>query len=92
MERLTSRNPDNSITVTTVSGKELLHHLAECEDRLERIEKCLEYLMKNREISFFKHSRTPYEISKSYYNGMYAAFQKSIETVKRAMEGKRYGK
>ena len=84
MQRLTTRNEDNSISVERVSGQELLKHLAECEEQLERVEAVLIYLSNFRRKAFYKRNE-------SYYNGKYVAFHKSIEAVKRALEGKPYG-
>ena len=92
MTRLTSRNDDGSITTSTISGKQLLEHLAECEDRLERIEQCLDVLKTQRDIAHYKQETNKYRDTRAFYNGKYSGLQKSIETVKRAMEGKRYGK
>ena len=85
MQRLTSRNQDNSISVDRVSGQDLLHHLAMCEDKLECIEDALEYLSRLREAAFYKSKRP-------YYSGKYAAYHKSIETIKLVTERKKYGR
>lgn len=84
MQRLTSRNPDNSISVDRVSGQELLQHLAEYEDQLEQIEQALVYLEKCSKDAFYKRKET-------YFAGKYTAFHKAIEAIKRAREGKPYG-
>ena len=85
MKRLTSRNPDNTISTDCRCGKELLNQLAACEDKLESIERAIDFLVKLREMAFMKHEET-------YYSGKYSAFQKSVEVLKRAWEGKSYGK
>lgn len=92
MNRLTSRNDDGSITTSTISGKQLLERLAECEDQLERIEKSLVFLIKQRDIAHYKQEINRYRDTRAFYNGKYSGLQKSVEAIKRAMEGKSYGK
>jgi hypothetical protein len=61
-------------------------------EMMERIEKALDYLCKCREVSFYKQAESQYGNTRIYCNGKYAAYQKSIEVIKRALEGKNYGK
>jgi hypothetical protein len=61
-------------------------------EMMERIEKALDYLCKCREVSFYKQTDSKYSNTRVYYIGKYVAYQKSIEVIKRALEGKNYGK
>lgn len=61
-------------------------------EMIENIEKALANLCKLREVSFYKQTDSKYSNTRVYYNGKYVAYQKSIEVINRALEGKNYGK
>lgn len=84
MKRLTTRNPDSSISVERVSGQELLQYLAECEDQLEKYEKILRK-MEAMEREYFHQFEIKFL---SVYQGKYSATHKCVELMRGVQNGK----
>lgn len=62
------------------------------KEMMENIEKAIASLCKCREVSFYKQEESKYSNTRIFNNGKYVAYHKSIEEIKRALEGKNYGK
>lgn len=61
-------------------------------EMMENIEKVIASLCKCREVSFYKQEDSKYSNTRIFNNGKYVAYHKSIEVIKRALEGQNYGK
>ena len=84
MQRLTIRNQDNSISVEEVSQKELLQHLAACEDQIEKYEKTLQRMEALERQYFYYFGRNQLAV----YQGKYSATHKCVELMRGAKNGR----
>lgn len=84
MQRLTSRNQDNSIFIERVSGHVLLNHLAECEETIEKYEQIIRKLEALEREHFYKYNQR-YE---NLHQGKYTAYHKCVELLKGVKNGR----